>query len=147
MPPLDNPRHERFAQALAKGKTQGEAYVEAGYKANEGNASTLKGNQKIMARLAELQERAAAKTEITVAKLTEMYIEDRALARSAGQAAAAVSAVTALGKLYGLIVDQSKNETTVRYVARAPNPAKTVDEWLTNVKPNGAAKPTNQNLQ
>ena len=28
---LANPRHERFAQALAKGKTATEAYVEAGY--------------------------------------------------------------------------------------------------------------------
>ena len=138
MAPLTNPRHERFAQALAKGMTATDAYVEAGFKANDGNAATLKGNQRIATRLAELQNKAAAKTEITVAKLTEMYLEDRKLARDNVQTAAAVSAVTALGKLHGLIIDQSKSETTVRYVARAEMPAKTMDEWLTRVKkPNG----------
>ena len=31
MPLLDNPRHEIFAQELAKGTSQKEAYVSAGY--------------------------------------------------------------------------------------------------------------------
>lgn len=149
MPILSNARHERFAQALAKGKTADEAYQEAGYAENRGNAARLKANESVSARVAELQERAAAKTEITVARLTEMYLADRDLARSNAQAAAAVSAVTALGKLHGLIVDQSKHETTVRYVARASMPAKTVDEWLTRVKkPNGnGATPQAPKLQ
>ena len=30
--PLKNPRHERYAQELAKGKSQAEAYEAAGYK-------------------------------------------------------------------------------------------------------------------
>jgi len=38
-----NLRHERFAQALAQGKTANEAYALAGYKANDGSASRLKG--------------------------------------------------------------------------------------------------------
>jgi hypothetical protein len=33
MPPLDNPRWERFAQQLVKGKSQTEAYRNAGYRA------------------------------------------------------------------------------------------------------------------
>jgi len=41
VPPLDNPRWERFAQELAKGKTACEAYVLAGYKANDGNAGLI----------------------------------------------------------------------------------------------------------
>jgi phage terminase small subunit len=32
MPPLDNPRWERFAQELAKGQSQTGAYLAAGYK-------------------------------------------------------------------------------------------------------------------
>ena len=35
MPLLDNPKHEIFAQELAKGTSQKEAYVSAGYKASE----------------------------------------------------------------------------------------------------------------
>ena len=49
MGPLTNQRHERFAQAWAEGKTATEAYVLAGYKANDGNASRMKGNERISA--------------------------------------------------------------------------------------------------
>lgn len=54
MPILENPRHEKFAQELAKGKTADEAYQIAGYKANRGNATTLKQQQSISIRVAEL---------------------------------------------------------------------------------------------
>jgi hypothetical protein len=47
---LANQRHERFAQALAQGKTATEAYILAGYKANDGHASRMKGNERILAR-------------------------------------------------------------------------------------------------
>jgi phage terminase small subunit len=56
MPTLANPRHESFAQALARGMSAAAAYVEAGYKANTGNASTLKADQSISQRVAELQD-------------------------------------------------------------------------------------------
>jgi phage terminase small subunit len=42
---LANQRHERFAQALAQGKSATEAYALAGYKANDGNASRMKGTR------------------------------------------------------------------------------------------------------
>jgi len=74
MPALDNPRHERFAQELAKGKTADEAYQEAGYAANRGNASTLKSNQSVEARVAEIQERAATRAEISVADITRRLL-------------------------------------------------------------------------
>lgn len=53
MPAL-NPKHELFAQELAKGKSADEAYQLAGYKANRGNAATLKQNQSILDRVSEL---------------------------------------------------------------------------------------------
>jgi hypothetical protein len=52
-PPL-KPRQESFAQALAEGSTQLEAYVAAGYRANDGHAARLAGNGRIIARVAEL---------------------------------------------------------------------------------------------
>src|SRR5262249_29838368 len=60
---LANLRHERFAQALARGKTATEAYVLAGYKANDGNASRMKGNERISARVQEIVGHAAERAE------------------------------------------------------------------------------------
>lgn len=71
---LQNAKHERFAQGLAKGMTADEAYVSAGFKANRGNAATLKAKQNVADRVAELLERAAAKTGITVASITERLL-------------------------------------------------------------------------
>lgn len=71
MPALANPKHERFAQELAKGKTADEAYKEAGYKANRGNAATLKANQSIQDRVIEILNRAATRVEITQARVLE----------------------------------------------------------------------------
>jgi phage terminase small subunit len=59
MPVLPNPRHEAFAQALAKGKTADEAYAQAGYSPNRGNATRLKANENIRKRVSELQGRVA----------------------------------------------------------------------------------------
>ena len=53
---LRNPRHEAFAQALARGMSASAAYVEAGYKANRHNAAALAREQHIGTRVAELQE-------------------------------------------------------------------------------------------
>jgi phage terminase small subunit len=54
MPALTNPKHERFAQELASGKTADESYVTAGYKPNRGNAGVLRHKQYISIRVAEI---------------------------------------------------------------------------------------------
>jgi phage terminase small subunit len=66
MGPLTNQRYERFAEALAQGKTATEAYVLAGYKANDGNATRLKGNERILARVQEIVGRAAERAEVSL---------------------------------------------------------------------------------
>lgn len=73
MPVLPNPRHEKFAQSLAKGKTADEAYQEAGFKANRGNAARLKANESVAARVEELVGKGAERAEATVERvLTEL---------------------------------------------------------------------------
>lgn len=52
---LKNARHEAFAQAVARGLPASLAYVEAGYKANDGNACRLTRNERIVARVAGLK--------------------------------------------------------------------------------------------
>jgi hypothetical protein len=108
---LKNPRHEAFAQALAKGLSGSAAYVEAGYKANAGNACTLKSQQSISKRVVELQEeqiaihRQATAEAVADAKVTiESLIAEAEAARvkamsEKGGAAAAVTALTAKAKL------------------------------------------------
>ena len=84
MPVLTNPKHELFAQALAKGSTADQAYQDAGYKANSGNAATLKGNQRIKDRVVELQGRAAERTIYTIEDIVQQLAEDREFARRNG---------------------------------------------------------------
>ena len=52
---LANSRHEVFAHGIAAGKPNDVAYREAGYVHNSGNASRLKDNERVIARVAELK--------------------------------------------------------------------------------------------
>lgn len=109
MPVLPNARHERFAQELAKGKTADEAYSEAGYKAHRGNASTLRANQSILDRVAELQSRGAKRAEVTVQSLIEEADELKRLAIEASQFGPAVSAFREKGILSGKRVERAEH--------------------------------------
>jgi phage terminase small subunit len=106
MPPLSNARHERFAQELARGKTQEQAYIDAGYSPNgaRGASSKLQTIANIAQRVAELQERAAVRVELTLADIIQEIEEARMAALSAEtvQASAAVSASKAKAELLGL---------------------------------------------
>lgn len=106
---LKNPRHERFAQELAKGKTADEAYVIAGYKKNDGNAVRLKGNERILARVSDIQSLAADKTVVTIESLTTELELARAQAMAQGQNAAAVSASMGKAKLHGFLVEKREH--------------------------------------
>ena len=65
MPILDNPSHELFAQTCARGKSQSEAYVIAGYEENGGNASTLAAREDVAARITEFKSITAARAMVT----------------------------------------------------------------------------------
>ena len=65
--PLKNARWERFAQGLAKGLTGDKAYEKAGYKRSRRNASRLRTNEDIQARVKEILSKAAERAEITIA--------------------------------------------------------------------------------
>ena len=55
-PALKNPRHEAFAQALARGTSAAAAYGQVGFKPHRANAATLARKKHISVRVAELQE-------------------------------------------------------------------------------------------
>lgn len=110
MPILDNHKHERFAQALAQGMSADAAYQEAGYSANMGNASRLKGNEKVMKRVAELQASAADGAEITLQWLIKQAVGIVEDARNDKSHAAAVAALKEVGTLSGLRVERQTQE-------------------------------------
>lgn len=108
MAALSNHKWELFSQELAKGKTADEAYQAAGYKENRHNASRLKTNETILARVAELLERGAIRAEVTVASIIAELDEARELARQVQQPAAMTSASMGKAKIAGLLVDRTE---------------------------------------
>ena len=134
MPTLRNPRHERFAQELATGKTADAAYVLAGYRANRSNAARLSASRDIQKRVAEIQSLGAERAAVTV----ETLIAEAEAARSKamgekGGAAAAVAAITAKAKLAGLWREKvaqtdPSGENAPRYII-SDRPM-TEEEWI-----------------
>lgn len=108
MPILPNPRHERFAQLLAKGKSATEAYADAGYKDNRQAASRMFTNVDISMRVAELQDKVAKRAEITAESLAAEADEIRRLAIEDKQFSAAVSALREKGILTGQRIEKSE---------------------------------------
>jgi phage terminase small subunit len=111
MPVLKNPRHEYFAQGIAKGLSQTQAYIEAGYNSKTGaevSASRLIRKANIKARANELRERGAIRAEITIADLVQELEEARQAAAAAEtvQSSGMVSATMGKAKLLGLLVDK-----------------------------------------
>jgi hypothetical protein len=117
MTPLKNGRQEKFAQAIAAGRTQAEAYSLAGYEGQPGamdaHASRLVRNGKVSARIAELQQRTAKKAEITLEGLLDEASDIQRAAFESGQFAAANSALKLKAELSGYYV-QRKEEVTPR---------------------------------
>ncbi|WP_453977332.1 terminase small subunit [Brevundimonas sp. Marseille-Q4549] len=115
MPVLSNAKHERFAQGIAKGLSQTDAYTEAGYKGDRTAASRLSTNVNISKRVAELQGKAAVRTEITVASITERLLAIASKGEASKDApllAVARASLMDAAKLNGLVVDKSQAELT-----------------------------------
>ena len=110
MPVLKNAKHERFAQELAKGRPASEAYVLAGYAANDGNAIRLKGNERVAERVMELSERAAEKAEWTAADRLKM-LADIAKMTSEADPRVAVSAIAEANKMQGSHAPEKRDLT------------------------------------
>jgi phage terminase small subunit len=106
MPPLNNARHERFAQNLVQGESASEAYIKAGFKGDRGNASRLAASPGVRARIAELQGEAATGAKITVQSLIAELEEARQKATSLRQLSAVVRAIESKAKISGLLVQR-----------------------------------------
>lgn len=140
MPALDNPRWENFVLAHAKGMAAGRAYEAAGYK-SKGNASEVSASQllrkpQVAARLAELQEKAAVKTGVTLESLIQLGLELIADARKAEDFTAASATFERLAKISGHWIDRSESKSTVtRLISDRPVTPMDEEQWLSKHGP------------
>lgn len=118
MPALKNDRRELFCQYLLQGKAAAGAegaYVLAGFKRNDQNASRLRRESAVAERLRELREALAGTTLVNVESLSLELDEARMIAIQDRNPAAAVAAINAKAKLHGLDVSHVKHDHTHRY--------------------------------
>ena len=77
--PLKNTRHEAFAQLIAQGVKQVDAYERAGYEGTAGHcgqhASRLQAKPEVARRIVELQRPAVEKTVITIEQLFATFLD------------------------------------------------------------------------
>lgn len=149
MAQLRNQRHENFCHQIIEaarfGRTQGQAYSRAGFKADgasaEANASRLLTNANIRARLAELGQPTVRRTRATVDTLSEQFdrVFDGAIASE--QFGAAGNAASFKAKLLGFMRDklevggvgefdkcQTAEEVVDRMIADAGSAAAVLDQ-------------------
>jgi phage terminase small subunit len=107
--PLENRRHELFAQAIVAGMAQDAAYVHAGYKPSVHHASRLASHGKVRARVAYLKQQAAERVVITLEGMIARAEEARIAGLKLQQIGPAVAAIKELGILTGLRVEKREN--------------------------------------
>lgn len=113
MPVLDNSRHEKFAQEIAKGTAIGEAYVLAGYdgenaSAAAASASRLLKTAKIQHRVSELLNQGATRALVSVQKVLEKLEKAYDLAKKLDQPSAMVTAAMGQAKVAGIIIEKKE---------------------------------------
>src|SRR5262245_39006164 len=121
MPALDNPRWERFAQAIVEGLANGDrkpysqsrAYIAAGYTARDtdrnhrsAQASSSRLLSRVIHRVRELQAQAAERTQETAEKCVQELNQLRRDAHTDKAYGAAVSAVMGKAKILNLDTPQ-----------------------------------------
>ena len=112
-------KQEAFAQAVASGKSQADAY-RAAYDASRSKpesvhsrASSLMADVKVASRVAELRAPAAQAAQVTLeGHLTRLETLSKA-AETAGQYSAAIAAEIARGKHSGIVVDKLEHSGSI----------------------------------
>jgi phage terminase small subunit len=110
-----NPQMERFAQELARGKSQRQAAIDAGYSPTSASVqgARLFAKAKVKQRVAQLQMSKLYDVEAARADHIGQLVELRELAKGKGQISAAIKAEELRGRVLGLYVEQSVRETVV----------------------------------
>ena len=106
-----------------------EAYQMAGYRPNRSHASRLVTNGNIKGRVAELQDAAAAETQITIESLIKEAADIQKGATKARQYSAAIAVLIAKAKLAGRWVERAEQKNAnVNYIVS--DQPMTEEEWV-----------------
>lgn len=110
MPVLANQRWEKFARALAEGRSITGAYVEAGYRESRASACRLSTNASIQQRVVELQARAADLAVVSKSWIMESLkqVAERSMTEAELNPAGANRALELLGKELGMFIDRKE---------------------------------------
>ena len=134
-----NPQRERFAQEVACGKSQSDAYREAYAKSRKWKAETvqqaasrLMADSKVYARVEELRRPILEKVGLTLEDHLTKLADLRDKAEKEGKFAAAIAAETNRGKAAGLYKDRLEVPTT-SYVQTVPE-SEDVEAWAARHK-------------
>lgn len=118
--PLDNQRHERFAQHVANGASATQAYVDAGYSEGgaEANASRLIANDKVAARIDHLKQQAAKRAVITAEWVLERLRIEAAGEGPDTSSGARTKATELLGKYLNMFSEKQEHtgEINIRII-------------------------------
>jgi len=114
---LANARHEAFAHGIARGLPARTAFVEAGYKAHDSNASRLSANDKVVRRVGELKQLVQKMRNLSAHKvvLTEAWVLEQlvgvvldARAQDRPDSAGANKALNLIGLHLGMFVERAE---------------------------------------
>ena len=114
MPVLKNARHELFCQAVASGRTLDEAYSDAGFIRNRGNASILNQKKPVQDRIDFLLRKRAKLIDKTVIKQVEVTLDSliaelefaREFAIKCSNPSALTMATMGKAKITGHVIDR-----------------------------------------
>lgn len=109
---LANHKHEVFAQLLYQGELVENAYVEAGYKPNTGNAYRLRSQDIIQQRVGQLRDQTRVKAGVTANSLSREFDAVRIAAFRAKQYGVAATCITGKAKLHGLMTDKVEHSVS-----------------------------------
>lgn len=101
--------HRRFCQLIVEGMPKGEAVLTSGFKTTA-SAHRLLGIPEIKEEIGKLRAEAKHRHNVTIDRLVDHYYEAMTLARATENAGAYVAAVTAMGKMLGLIVEKTEHD-------------------------------------
>src|SRR4249920_412848 len=112
--PLDDARHERFVNEIAKGVTKRQAATNAGFKSTGAHvtANRLLNDVKVQTRLAWLKRQWAIQTTITLASGTEAFLRLAAKAealKGASAISAARACIFSAMEVNGLVVHRTED--------------------------------------
>jgi len=113
--PLNNQRHERFAQLIAQGKSATSAYIEAGYSETgaDANASRLIGNDSVAARIQHLKAAAAQQAVVTAQMALEQLAIEMAGTGPDTSSGARTKAAELILKYHGAFTERTEQTGTV----------------------------------